>query len=128
MQDTKLVMKLHPAELGDLKIDIQLKGGTINANILAQSQQVQHILEKNMPRLKALMEEQGLVVNEIAVNLDTDVSDNRNMFEDHLAQDNQSFSKHKGASSSARFTLQHEEVDEAEIIAQPTPPGVNVMI
>jgi flagellar hook-length control protein FliK len=60
-------MKLHPAELGDLKIDVQLKDGSINANILAQSQQVQEILEKNMPRLKALMEEQGLVVSDISL-------------------------------------------------------------
>jgi flagellar motility protein MotE (MotC chaperone)/flagellar hook-length control protein FliK len=128
LQDSRLVMKLHPAELGDLKIDVQLKDGTINANILAQTQQVQDILEKNMPRLKALMEEQGLIVNEIAIKLDTDVSDNKNMFEDHLAQDEKSFTKRKDISSSVQFELDQEIIEEAELSSQPSPSGVNVMI
>jgi flagellar hook-length control protein FliK len=128
LRDSRVVMKLHPAELGDLKIDVQLKDGSINANILAQSQQVQEILEKNMPRLKALMEEQGLVVSEITIKLDTDVSDNRNMFEDHLAQDENNFSKRKDIGSGVPFELEQEIIEDAEFGAQPNPSGVNVMI
>ncbi len=128
LQDSRLVMKLHPAELGDLKIDVQLKDGTINAHILAQTQQVQDILEKNMPRLKALMEEQGLMVNEITINLDTDVSDNKNMFDDHLARDEKSFATHKNIESAAKFELEQENIGEVEFDIQATPSGVNVMI
>jgi flagellar hook-length control protein FliK len=128
LRDSRVVMKLHPAELGDLKIDVQLKDGSINANILAQSQQVQEILEKNMPRLKALMEEQGLVVNDISIKLDTDVSDNRNMFEDHLAQDENNFAKRKNVAPAVPFELEQEIIEDAELGVQSNPSGVNVMI
>ncbi len=128
LQDSKLVMKLHPAELGNLKIDIHLKEGTINANILAQSQQVQEILERNMPRLRALMEEQGLKVNEIAINLDNDPTEKKNLFEEHLAQDDKGFANHKNDSSAGKFMLATDEVEEPEIATIPPQSRVNVLI
>jgi flagellar hook-length control protein FliK len=127
MQDSRIVMKLHPAELGDLKIDVQMKDGTVHTNILAQTQQVQDILERNMPRLKAIMEEQGLVVSEITIKLDTDVSDN-NTFEEQLAKDESFFAKRKNIDSSVNFELDHGEAEEVELNNQQASTGVNVMI
>ena len=128
LQDSKVVMKLHPAELGNLKINIQLKEGVISANVLAQSQQVQEILERNMPRLRALMEEQGLKVNEITINLDNDPTENSNLFEEHLAQDNTSFANHPDKSSNVEFVLEAVETDEEHVAVAPPASGVNVLI
>lgn len=127
-QDSKLVMKLHPAELGSLKIDIHLKDGTINANILAQSQQVQEILEKNMPRLRALMEEQGLKVNEIAINLESEPTEQNNLFDEHLAQDNKGFANNSKNNSGEEFVLEVDDTEVTEVAPTPLQSGVNVLI
>jgi flagellar hook-length control protein FliK len=127
LQDSKLELKLHPAELGELKISIQLKDGTINANIVAQSQQVVGILEKNLPRLKDLMEQQGLHVEEISIHLDADVPSDYDLFEEQSAQDSSPFSNRKNNHSGVAFTL--ESADEEDGSADnPFQPGVNVKI
>ncbi len=108
IHDSKLVMKLHPAELGELKIDIQLKEGTIQASIVAQNQQVQEILEKNMPRLREMMEQQGLIVDDITVNLDGDLGSEYNLFEDHFAQEEDTASSKKNKGPHSVFSIEDE--------------------
>lgn len=127
LQNSKLVMKLHPAELGNLKIDIQLKDGTINANIVAQTQQVQETLEKNMPRLKALMEQQGLSVENITIQLDSDVPSEHNLFDEQLAHSGASFADKKHNQSRGTFTMDLDS-EEFEDENQSTQAGVNVTI
>ncbi|MBM9602975.1 flagellar hook-length control protein FliK [Desulfopila inferna] len=127
LQDSKLVLKLHPAELGSLKIDIQLKDGAISASILAQSQNVLEILEKNLPRLKALMEDQGLSVGEIAISLDSDVPADHNLFEDQLARENTSFSSPDNSRSGLSFELE-QEIEEGKVAGISSQSGVNVKI
>lgn len=67
MQSSRINLKLHPAELGELKIDLTIKEGSIRANVHAQSQHVQEILERNMPKLRTVLEQQGFVVEDIVV-------------------------------------------------------------
>jgi len=126
MQDSKITMKLHPAELGNLKIDIQLKDGTINANIAAQTQRVQEILEKNMPRLKALMEEQGLQVEDIIIRLDSDLPSEHNLFDEQLSQQG-SFSEDTAGRPRSVFTME-TALEEEDVAEHTQDPGVNVTI
>ena len=81
-----------------------------------------------MPRLRALMEEQGLKVNEITINLDNDPTENSNLFEEHLAQDNTSFANHPDKSSNVEFVLEAVETDEEHVAVAPPASGVNVLI
>lgn len=125
INDSKLVIKLHPAELGELKIDVQLKNGAISASIVAQNRQVQEILEKNLPKLKELMQQQGLKVDEIAVQFESDVLKDFKQFEEHLAQDSSFNSKPKQTGSGAKFSLDiEEEGDDKDSDAK----GVNVKV
>lgn len=128
MQDSKMVMRLHPAELGNLKIDIHLKDGSINANIVAQSRQVQDILEKNMPRLRTLMEDQGLAVNEITIAMEPDFADNFNLFDEQLANQDTPAQQQENYSTPPSFDLELEA--EEERYQDPVTPqnGVNVTI
>jgi flagellar hook-length control protein FliK len=66
-QETQLNIKLHPVELGELKIELNMKDGNIRAHVIAQTGQVQQILEKNMPRLKEMLQSQGMQLEEILV-------------------------------------------------------------
>ncbi len=128
LADTKLVMKLHPAELGELKVDVQLKNGSINANFVAQNQQVQEILEKNLPRLREMMEQQGLTVDDIVIKLDADLEADYNMFKDQLAQDESSTANKKNRNSNANFTLNPESElsDEEHILEDDSVVNVKV--
>lgn len=128
MQDSKMVMRLHPAELGNLKIDIHLKDGSINANILAQSRQVQEILEKNMPRLRTLMEDQGLVVNDIAIAMEPDFGDNFNLFDEQLAHQDDPAPQHKNFTAQPAFDLELEAEENKHDDTVSPQNGVNVTI
>lgn len=134
MRDSKVTMKLHPAELGNLKINIQLKEGVISANVVAQSQQVQDVLERNMHRLRTLMEEQGLKISEITIELDNDPTDGRNLFQDHLAQDDRDFNNQQSPTSGEKFVMDtieqdvEENIETLEIGTTAMDRGVNVLI
>ncbi len=124
-QNSKIVIKLHPAELGELKVDIQMKEGAVNANIVAQSRAVYEILEKNMPKLKVLMEQNGLVVDEIRVTLKEDVVGEYNLFHDDQSKDNRSGTRKRHTAPSSSFELQPDEEDEQQDHAE-TAGAVNV--
>jgi flagellar hook-length control protein FliK len=109
LQDSRVVMKLHPAELGELKVDIHLKDGTINASIQVQSRQVLEILEKNMPRLREIMEQQGLRIDEMVLNIDKDMPADHNLFEEQLAQNDNPFFNRKRSATQLPFELINED-------------------
>jgi len=70
--DSRINIKLHPAELGSLKIDLSVKEGSIRANVVAQSHHTMQILEKNIQKLRAVLENQGFTVDQIAVSAESD--------------------------------------------------------
>lgn len=89
LQTSKMSLKLHPAELGELKIDVVVKQDSLKANIFAQTQQAHDIIDKHLPRLKAILQEQGLTVDELVVFLESDSIENfdkqnSNLFQQQL--------------------------------------------
>ena len=86
--DTRITLKLHPAELGELQIDLTVKEGSIKANVLAQSLQIQEIIERNLPKLRSSLAEQGFTIEEILVTTQSDSITDFNLFEQHLADRN----------------------------------------
>lgn len=68
----KMVLRLHPAELGELKIDLAVEGDRLKAQLHAQTQQVQDVIEKHLPRLRDALESQGLRLDQLQVSVSTD--------------------------------------------------------
>lgn len=100
LQTSKLTMQLHPAELGALKIDILVNNDSIKANIVAQSQQVLETLEKHMPRLKTILENQGFSVDAFAITLEGDSTNKGELFQEQFQSQQQSdFTFSNGSSS-----------------------------
>jgi flagellar hook-length control protein FliK len=123
--DSKINIKLHPAELGELKIDLTVKEGSIRANIVAQSQQTLEILEKNIPKLKALLENQGFSIDQISVTAESESVNDFDLFDRQLFSQNDYTPKNqKGRrEGEAIFTI------EDNINAAPeSNTGVNVKI
>ena len=122
---SKMVVKLYPEELGELKIDVQMKAGAIKANIVTQNEQVQQVLEKYIPKLKSLMEQQGLTVDDIQVTNTSDHSSGHNLFQEDFADSNDFSSQGKSAKSTPFFNLSFEK---ALSETPATRLGVNVTI
>ncbi len=86
--DSRISLKLHPLELGSLKIDLTVKEGSIQAHVVAQSQHTSEILEKNMAKLKSILENQGFTVDEISVTTESDSASEFNLFDQQLFSQN----------------------------------------
>lgn len=66
----RMVLRLQPAELGSLKLELKIEGDRIQAHLHAQSHQVQDVLERNLPQLRHALSEQGLKIDQFQVNVD----------------------------------------------------------
>lgn len=123
LQDTRLSIKLHPEELGALKIDLTLREGVIRANVVAQTPQVQEIIEKNMPRLKVILENQGFMVDTIHVTTEADSVGSFDFFQGQFSSEAGSnfFSSQKIDTQGFSQVLDPLSYDEANQIS-----GVNI--
>ena len=60
-------IRLDPPELGSMKIRVNLSGEAASVNFVVQSQQAREVLEQATPRLKELLEEQGIELGQSSV-------------------------------------------------------------
>lgn len=65
-----VTLKMYPAELGALRIEIRVDQENIRAYITTHNPQVQEIIDRYMSRLRDALEEQGLNLEHIEVNVD----------------------------------------------------------
>lgn len=68
---SSISLKLNPEELGEVKLEMVVEKDRVRAMILAQSQQVQEVLERHLPRLREAMQQQGLKLEEVQVSVDS---------------------------------------------------------
>ncbi|MDK9707949.1 MAG: flagellar hook-length control protein FliK [Desulforhopalus sp.] len=124
--DTRVNIQLHPAELGELKIDLTVKDGTISANVIANSHYTQEIIERNMARLRTVLENQGFIIDDITVTAKSESADDFNLFDQQL------FSRNDYTPPAAKNTGNAEalfSLDVAGMYQQPAEiSGVNVKI
>jgi len=85
-QETRLNIELHPADLGKLDINLSVKEGSIRAHVVAQSGQVRELLERNMTRLRSILENQGFSIEEILVSARSEVIDHSDYLQEQLAR------------------------------------------
>ncbi|GEM_PF-1237282 len=123
--DTQINIKLYPAELGELKIDLSLKGGSVRANVVASSQYAQEIIEKNMGKLRTILESQGFTIDDISVTAKSDTTKEFNLF------DKQLFSQNDYTPSSTKTTRPPGgffTMEDSGANVQAAATGVNVKI
>jgi flagellar hook-length control protein FliK len=120
-QETQINIKLHPVELGELKIELNMKDGNIRAHVIAQTGQVQQILEKNMPRLKEMLQDQGMQIEEILVSTKAENVGDFDLPGDQLSKrDNPSHQDRQNIDTTFKDTFEAIVTDEAPAF------GVNV--
>lgn len=77
---SELEMQLHPESLGNLHVKLTAKEGMVTAQFTAQNEAVKNVLEGQMIQLKETFKEQGVTVENIEVEVQT------NGFEHSLSQ------------------------------------------
>jgi flagellar hook-length control protein FliK len=126
LQTSKISLNLNPAELGALKIEIQVKGDSIKAHIVAGSQQIQDTIEKNMPRLRSILEQQGFTIEDFQVTLESTNPDANNFFQQQFSsrQDSGPHTTPAGSEDSFDLSLNSAEA----MLNAPKDSGVNLSI
>ena len=64
----EMTLRLHPAELGPLQVQLRMDDTTAQLNILTHSQQVRGALEQALPTLREALANQGIQLGESNVN------------------------------------------------------------
>ncbi len=87
-ESSRMVLRMQPAELGSLKLELMVEGDRVRANLQAQSLQVQEVLERNLPQLRNALAEQGLKIDEFRVDVDQE-QNHQEQFEQMAQQQQQ---------------------------------------
>ena len=110
----RITLRLNPEELGAVQLEMIVDKETVRAHLQAQSQQVQEVLEKYLPRLREAFEQQGFKLQELQVTVDSGRDGGRGFFSQSQQQQTPNFA----ASTASRRNL-------GDTVAEPlvTPPA-----
>jgi len=122
-ESSSVTVRLHPEELGELQLRMVMEGDQLKVHLHAQSQQVQDVLERNFPRLRDALQDQGVTVEDFQVSVDSGG-----------AEQQQSFSQqgHNGGQGPVAVTMDADMMAQlAEVVpgaAIDSSPGISVRI
>jgi flagellar hook-length control protein FliK len=66
-ENSHLVIKLKPATLGEVQVDLSVVGGKLTARLLASTAEVRDAFVRDLPAFKASLEAQGLKIDQVSV-------------------------------------------------------------
>jgi len=124
LQTSRLSLQLNPAELGELKIDLFVKGDILKANIYAQTHQASEIIDKNLPRLREILQNQGISVDDLIVSFKSDTIDDFTSQHGQLFQDQTQLFKDQPKTQ----TTSNFEIEDTLLTNAYEQSGVNLTI
>jgi flagellar hook-length control protein FliK len=113
--ETQINIRLQPAELGALKIDLTVSEGSIRASVVAQNQQVQEIIERNLARLRSILEGQGFTIDSLVVTSESETIDEFNHFDSRPFQHGTAPGELKASSQPAASTVDFDQLISSDI-------------
>ncbi|OQX20195.1 MAG: hypothetical protein BWK76_02275 [Desulfobulbaceae bacterium A2] len=127
IESGSISLRLHPAELGELKLDVLVQRSTVQLQVTAQNPQVQEMLEQNMSRLREALAQHGFSLDRMEVTL------GGNSQEELLRQDGDNGSRYPSFSSSTAVSDWNLHTDEAAetgifLTENNTSAGLNIHI
>lgn len=79
---TRLDLQLHPAELGQLAITLIARNGEVTALIKSEKTETAEIMQRQLDAIRVNLENQGVRVDRIEVQTETQQDGSRNVFDD----------------------------------------------
>ncbi len=74
LKDDKVVMRLFPPQLGEVKVNLVLKDNHLATTFIIDNQHVKEIVESSLPQLRTALLQQGITMGECNVELNEDFS------------------------------------------------------
>ena len=106
---TEMEMTLHPASLGNVKVQLAAKEGVVTANFVTQNEQVKAALETQIVELKNNMNEQGIKVEAIEVTVAS------HAFEENLSNEGrQADGEQESENKKRRRIINLNEIDDSD--------------
>ncbi|MCR5799421.1 MAG: flagellar hook-length control protein FliK [Lachnospiraceae bacterium] len=106
---TEMEMNLHPASLGNVRVQVAARDGVITANFITQNETVRAAIESQIVELKNNMNEQGIKVEAIEVTLAS------HAFEDNLNRGNdRAGESSEGETRKRRRNINLNEIDDTD--------------
>jgi flagellar hook-length control protein FliK len=96
----QLVIRLDPAELGQISVILQVKGKEVQAVLRASNQETSHALGEQMSQLRAHLESQGLRVSRLEVQ--TQLADSQQQSQWQGAEQHNRFQENRELALSAQ--------------------------
>jgi len=100
-------LRLHPQELGELRLEIKVEQDNIKAHIVAQNPQAQEMIDRHLPRLREALEQQGLNLQQVEVTVAANDNTRGEQFQENSTWQQPSRSPRNRMD--ARFTLEMDE-------------------
>ena len=107
---TEMEMSLHPASLGNVRIQVAARDGVVTANFLTQNEQVKAVLESQLVELRQSMNEQGIKVEAIEVSVAA------HAFEENLSKEGDNSSEYEAREGRKRRSINLNEIDDSDDI------------
>ena len=108
----EMELRLHPASLGTVNVQIAAKDGAITAQFTTQNEAVRAVIETQLIQLKNQFEEQGIKVDAVEV-----LVENHN-YGEQFSQENQNADQKQGKASKSTRRINLDELEGEEEIAQ----------
>ena len=105
-----LKINIKPPELGELNVELSMKGGVLKATLTAESVAAKNTLDAGSEQLKQLLAQQGIKVESLDITLKSDSQESQAQFQDHL-------DKRGGKQGGGKATGQVSDVEETDIAA-----------
>ncbi len=102
-------LKLHPQELGELRMELKITQDNIKAHFIAQTPQAQEMITQHLPRLREALEQQGLHLQQVEVTIATNDTASRDQFQGHSGQQQLNQSMHNSRGNQPIFALNTSE-------------------
>lgn len=66
-ENSRLLIKLKPASLGEVQVDLSVVGGKLTARLIASTAEVRDAFVRDLPAFKANLETQGIKIDQVSV-------------------------------------------------------------
>ncbi len=111
LESGSINLKLHPQELGELRMEIKVEQDNIKAHITTQNPQAQEMLDRHLPRLREALEQQGLNLEQVEITVASNENKEGQLFQDSQGQNQLNRQKRPQTGQPSFSLLEEEETD-----------------
>ncbi|MDE6357486.1 MAG: flagellar hook-length control protein FliK, partial [Eubacteriales bacterium] len=112
---TEVKILLRPEHLGEVSLKISTHNGVVTAQFIAESQKVKEIIESNFNQLKDMLNEQGIDVGGLEVNVSDKGQEQFNQFENMQEKSSKRIEELANKAFNEEIVEETEQKDEVKL-------------